>query len=137
MLSTNTAGTPHNLVLTRMTTTRVFDQTAVETVWLELIERYSSQQLAFNQQISKLRAFAPIKAPKIADELYEFSDLCYVTSTLIPLCPDLRVVDFAIGIADLVRKLPQYLQHRREKFQFDYSLAHQRVHPPFIMFDSN
>ena len=134
MLSTNTAGAPHDLVTSRTSTAGVVDYTTVESLWLELIERYGSQQLAFNQQMIKLNTFPAIKAPKIAEQLYSLGDLCHVTSTLIPLCPDLHVLDFAVGLTDLVRKLPQHLQHRWEKVQFEYSHLNQRRHPPFVIF---
>ena len=84
MLSTNTKGAPHAMILTRMSTTGVVDSTTVASVWSELIRRYGSQQLAFNQQLAKIKSFPPLKAPNISDQLYEFADLCYVTCTLFP-----------------------------------------------------
>ena len=85
MLSTNTNGASHAMILTRMSITGVVDSTTVAGVWSELIRRYGSQQLAFNQQLAKMKAFPPVKAPNISDQLSVFADLCYVTSTLVPL----------------------------------------------------
>ena len=112
LFSISTVGAPHALVHSRMATTGIVDHHLVEAVWMELIERYGSQQLAFNQQLAKLQPFPAVKAPHIADQLYQFADLCFVTSTLMPLCPDLHVLDFTIGLADLVHKLPTFLQNR-------------------------
>ena len=93
MLLVNTVGTPHALEQSRMATTGIVDHRLMDDVWRELIDRYGSQQLAFNQQMSKIQAFPAVKAPKIAEQLYEFSDLCFVTSSLIPLCPYLCVLN--------------------------------------------
>ena len=78
--------------------------------------------------MSKLQAMHAINAHKIGDQLYEISDLCHVTTTIIHLCPDLRVLDFTIVISDAV---PFNLQHRWEKIQHYYSQSHQRVRPSF------
>ena len=100
MLSKNIKGTPHTLIIARyLATTGVIDTDTISSVWSELIRRYGSQQLAFNQQLAKLKAFPTVKAPGVAEQLYEFSDLCHVTS-LIPLCPDLRVLDFAVSLTE-------------------------------------
>ena len=81
----------------------------------------------------KLNTFPAIKAPKIAEQLYSLGDLCHVTSTLIKLCPDLHVLDFAVGLTDLVRKLPQHLQHRWEMVQIFYLVfeLHPYIHTHF------
>ena len=92
------------MILTRKSTTGVVDSATVAGVWSELIRRYGTQQLAFNQQLAKMKAFPPVKAPNISDQLYQFADMCYETSTLIPLCPDLRILDFAVGLSELVHK---------------------------------
>lgn len=134
MLSANTKGAPHNMIVTRISAVGSIDSATVSVVWSELVRRYGSQQLAYNQQLSKLKSFPAIQAPNVSAQLYEFSDLCYVTSTLVPLCPDLHVLDFAVGLSELVHKLPTFLQHRWEKVQYEFSLMNERSHPPFSVF---
>ena len=84
MLSTNRKGAPHAVILTRMPTTGVVDSTTVTGVWSELMSRYGTPQLAFNQQLAKMKAFPPVKALNISDQLYEFADLCYRSCRLFP-----------------------------------------------------
>ena len=44
------------------------------------------------------------------------------------------MLDFAVGLTDLVRKLPTFVQHRWDKLQFEYACFHHQEHPPFIIF---
>ena len=117
-----------------MSTTGLVDTATVDTIWSELIKCYGSQHLTFTQQLSKLKGFPVVWAPNVADQLYAFSDLCYMTATLTSLCQDLKVLDLSVDLTKLVHKLPIFIQHQWEKLQYKYSSYNNRAHPPFSVF---
>ena len=131
---TQPTGAPHLPITSRLSTTGVLDEALVAIVWNELIERFGSQKVASSQQLLKLRYFPTLKSPILSEQLYGFADLCYITASLSPHCPDLRVLDFAVGLIDLVRKLPTFVQHLWDKLQFEYASFHHQEHPPFVLF---
>ena len=134
LISSYCIGEPQVMISRHLSSVQEVSESDVNEVMENLAQRFGSSQLITKDILSKVRQFPVINGSNIGNKLYEFHDLCKVVLHNVRRCPDLQNMNFASGLEEVRRKLPEYIQHEWRKVGQSYEDQNYGCHPPFSVF---
>ena len=139
IIEAHTVGGPNELVkLYKNVHSQDFNQ-ALELITRKLKQRFGNVADIANSLRQKLTSFSEIRADEssaiAAKKLRQFSDVCMLVQAHMSNIQELGTLNFASGLEDVRRKLPEHLNCKWRVHKTKYMDSYG-IHPPFSEFCS-
>ena len=137
ILACHTVGEPLRLITTLSAAVSVDPERQYTSIVTELRRRFGSSYQVGRSLYDRLMRVPEIRGQdsdgSVALRLRELGDHCFVICQAIPTTPDLRVLDHAMGLEPVKKKLPSFVVSAWRKKRAKY-LEQNSSHPPFDYF---
>ena len=132
ILLSNTSGKPHNLIKDFLSAGCQHPNVTLDNIMRALRIEYGATLRVSTELLKKLESFTPIKL--VTDEkLKEFARLCKIIESNISQCPELQILNIALGSRMVIAKLPEPLRNMWRTTGHAFEKIHG-FHPPFSEF---
>ena len=136
-LSNHSEGEPHNLIKNMSAIVGSNPSQQLEDIKSELHRRFGSSQRVAQSLYEQLIHTPDVRGSEgdstTAIKLRQFSDACRLVRYHMEAAPDLQILNFAIGLDPIRRKLPHFVNNAWRKRKTTYENEHS-CHPNFIYF---